>query len=74
MQSELQEAKDDLTEKVQLMETRDAELKELDGKLVGSEKQVKDANDENQRIKADWNALQETYHNVSLLTFNIALY
>lgn len=74
MQSELQEAKDDLTEKAQLMKTRDAELKELDGKLVGSEKQVKDANDENQRMKADWNALQEGYRNVSLLTFNIALY
>ena len=74
LQSELQEAKDDLAEQAKRMDTRNAELKMLNGKLVELEKQIKDENDKSLRLKADWNALQEDYRKVCLFAFNIVLY
>ena len=74
MQSELQEAKDDLAEQAKRMDTRNAEIMMLSGKLVELEKQMKDKNDKSLRLKADWNALQEDYRKVSLFTFNIVLH
>ena len=71
MQSELQDAEDDLAEQAQRINTRDAELKILHGKLVDLEKQIKDENDKSLRMNADWNALQEEYRKVSLFAFNI---
>lgn len=70
MQSELQEARDDLKERAQLLATREAELKILDGHMLDSEMQMEK---EIQRMKYDQNALQEVYHKVSLLTLNIVL-
>ena len=65
MQTELQEVKADLNEKTQLLETRDAELKMLDKKLV-------DSGNELQKKEAEWNDLQEIYHKVrrSFFTFS----
>ena len=61
MQSALEETKEELNNKTQLLETRDTELKVLHGKLVDSELQMKI---ELQRKEADWTALQEDYHRV----------
>ena len=56
-----------MTEKAQLVDARDAELKMLREKLVDSEKQKK-------QMKDDWNAFKEDYRKVSIFPFNIALY
>ena len=61
LQSDLHEAKDDLTEKVQLLRARDAELKMLHKKLDDTERQVKD---EQQRKEADQSSWQDGYHKV----------
>ena len=72
MQTELQEAKEDLNEKTQLLETRDAELKMLHTKLLDSGEQMKN---ELQKKKAEWNDLREIYHKVhrSFFTFSTIL-
>ena len=67
-QSELQDARDELKEKAELVETRGDELKILHGKLVDSEEQVK--NDQQRKI-AEWNTLQESYRKVSLSIHSI---
>ena len=69
MQTELQEAKEDLNEKTQLLKTRSEELKMLDKKLVDSGEQMKN---ELQKREAEWNNLQEIYHKVrrSFFTFS----
>ena len=67
-QSELQDTRDDLKEKAELVETKDAQLKVLHGKLVDSEEQMKN---EQQRNIAEWNTLQESYRKVSLSIHSI---
>ena len=67
-QSELQDTMDDLKEKAELVETKDAQLKVLHGKLVDSEEQMKN---EQQRNIAEWNTLQESYRKVSLSIHSI---
>lgn len=68
MQSELQDARDDLKEKAELAETRGAELNRLQGKLVDSEEHMKN---EQQRQIAEYNTLQESYREVSLSKHSI---
>ena len=69
MQTELQEAKEDLNEKTQLLKSRDEELKMVDKKLVESGEQMKN---KLQKREADWNNLQKIYHKVrrSFFTFS----
>lgn len=70
VQSDLHEAKEELNEKAQHLETRNTELKMLHEKLDDSEKQMKK---ELQRKEADWNALQESYHKVGPSVFSVLL-
>lgn len=70
LQSELQEAKDDLHEKVQLVETRDAELRMLNEKLVDSEMQLKH---EKQMKEVGWKTLQEDYQKVHRSFFTLSI-
>ena len=72
IQIELQEVKEDLNEKTQLLETRDADLKMLHKQLVDSEEQMKN---ELQIKEAEWNNLRENYHKVcrSFFTFSTIL-
>ena len=53
MQSQLQDAKEELDAKAQHLGTRDAELKMLNGKLVDSE--------------SNWKALQNDYKKVRII-------
>lgn len=62
LQSQLRDAKEDLDEKTQFLETRGAELKVLNGKLVDFEFHVKSK-------EADWTDLQERYQQVGRCLF-----
>ena len=72
MQTELQEAKEDLNEKTQLLKTKSEEVKMLDEKLVDSGEQMKN---ELQKRETEWNDLQKIYHKVrrSFFTFSTIL-
>ena len=65
MQTELQEVKEDLNEKTQLLIIRDEELKSL----VDSEEQMKK---ELQKKEAEWNDLREIYHKVRRSSFTFS--
>ena len=65
MQTELQEAKEDLNVKTELLKIRDEELKSL----VDSEEQMKN---ELQKKEAEWNDLRETYHKVRRSSFTFS--
>ena len=62
LQSQLQEVKEELNGKAQLLGMRDAELKLLDEKLIASESLVKSKGD-------DWTALEEKYKEVGHCLF-----